>query len=273
MIQDIFPHRLDNSYKDIKAKKGDTVICYEKGRILGRYDEASGRLILPEYDPDSEYVYLFSVDENRWFLDKEPKDAPEGFSYYYIREIRDLNASDQATVFALFTAYHLAGWYLDNRFCGACGHAMTTAHDERALDCPECKKRVYPRINPAVIIGVKNGESILLTKYRSGYAHNALVAGFTEIGETLEETVKREVMEEVGLNVKNIRYYKSQPWGMAADILMGFYCEVSGDDTIKMDENELKYAEWVKRQDIVLQPTDYSLTNEMMRVFKEGREE
>ena len=113
---------------------------------------------------------------------------------------------------------------------------------------------------------------MLITRYRTGFANNALVAGFTEIGETFEETVEREVMEEVGLKVKNIRYYKSQPWGIAADILTGFYCEVDGSDEIKMDENELKYAEWVERDEIVLQPQEYSLTNEMMKRFKDGLE-
>ena len=97
-----------------------------------------------------------------------------------------------------------------------------------------------------------------------------MIAGFTEIGETLEETVRREVMEEAGIRVKNIRYYKSQPWGIANDILTGFYCEVDGDDTIHMDRTELKYAEWVERSEIELQPDDSSLTNEMMKMFKEG---
>ncbi|MBR4484883.1 MAG: NUDIX domain-containing protein, partial [Erysipelotrichaceae bacterium] len=126
--------------------------------------------------------------------------------------------------------------------------------------------------NPAVIIGIKNGDKLLLTKYRSGFSQNALVAGFTEFGETLEETVKREVKEETGLNVKNIRYYKSQPWGIASDILAGYYCEVDGDDRIKMDQHELRYAEWVKREDIILQNKRYSLTNEMMERFKLGIE-
>ena len=122
-----------------------------------------------------------------------------------------------------------------------------------------------------MIVGVIRGESLLLTKYRRGYAHNALVAGFTEIGETLEETVAREVMEETGVKVKNIRYYKSQPWGMAQDILVGFFCEADGDDKIQMDESELRYAQWVKREEIELQPNNLSLTNEMMRVFKDGK--
>ena len=142
---------------------------------------------------------------------------------------------------------------------------------ERAKVCPVCGNRIYPRINPAVIVGVINGSRLLLTKYKTGYGHNALVAGFTEIGETFEETVQREVMEEVGLKVKNIRYYKSQPWGIALDILAGFYCEVDGDDTIRRDDSELKYAEWVEREAIELQPTNDSLTNEMMRMFREGK--
>ena len=98
----------------------------------------------------------------------------------------------------------------------------------------------------------------------------ALIAGFTEIGETLEECVAREVMEETGLKVKNIRYYKSQPWGIVCDLLVGFFCEVDGDDTIKMDESELKVAEWRARADVELQPDQFSLTNEMMTVFKQG---
>jgi len=138
--------------------------------------------------------------------------------------------------------------------------------------CTACGKKVYPRINPAVIIGVTRGDEIIITRYQRPGATNALIAGFTEIGETVEETVKREVMEEVGLKVKNIRYVASQPWGTAADILMGFYCEVDGDGAIRMDENELKYAAWTKREDIVLQPTEYSLTNHLMRLFKEGKE-
>ncbi|MEE3472893.1 MAG: NAD(+) diphosphatase, partial [Butyrivibrio hungatei] len=172
--------------------------------------------------------------------------------------------------FAVFSAYHLWKWYDDNKFCGHCGKTLEHDTVERALFCPGCKSKIYPRINPAVIIGILNGDKILITKYRTGYAHSALVAGFTEFGETLEQTVEREVMEEVGLKVKNIRYYKSQPWALAQDLLAGFFCEVDGDETIRMDEGELKYAEWVSREDVELQPNDYSLTNEMMKLFKTG---
>ncbi len=141
------------------------------------------------------------------------------------------------------------------------------------MKCPKCGYTCYPRIMPAVIVGVLDPatERILVTRYRGGYRHNALIAGFTEIGETMEETVAREVMEECGVKVKNVRYYKSQPWGIANDMLLGYYCELDGNGEITMDENELGFAKWLTRDELELQPDDFSLTNEMMMRFKEGK--
>ena len=121
---------------------------------------------------------------------------------------------------------------------------------------------------------MRDGNRLLETKYvRSrGVPFYALVAGFTEIGETLEQTVEREVMEEVGLRVKNITYYKSQPWGIVDDILAGFYCDVDGDSAITLDRSELREAVWMERDEVVTQPDNFSLTNEMMEVFKAGKD-
>ncbi len=120
---------------------------------------------------------------------------------------------------------------------------------------------------------IHRGKILALYKsYRNRYEGWVLPKGTVEKGETFEQTALREVMEEAGIKVKNIHYYKSQPWGTANDLLLGFYCEVDGDDTITMDRHELKYAEWVQREEIVLQPGNFSLTNEMMRRFKEGYE-
>ncbi len=142
---------------------------------------------------------------------------------------------------------HLSDWYRDTCYCGRCGIKMKQDDKERAMRCPSCDYVAYPRIMPAVIVGVKNKDRILLP-YRTGFAHNALDCWFYRDRRNGEETVKREVMEEAGIRVKNLHYYKSQPWGNRNDILLGFYCEVDGDDTITMDRNELKYAEWVQRE-------------------------
>ena len=246
------PSRLDGEGK-LYVSLRDGVIRFPTGREV----------------PPAGAQYLFSVSETRFFLAPRGTECPlPGFEYRGIRELRD--AGGGAALYAAFTAWHLWRWYADNRRCGRCGGLNAPHEAERALQCTECGHVVYPRINPAVIVGVTRGDCLLITRYRTGYAHNALVAGFAEIGETLEQTVEREVMEETGIRVRNIRYYKSQPWGMAQDLLMGFYCEADGDGEIRMDEKELKYAEWVKREDIVLQPNALSLTNEMMDTFRKA---
>ena len=272
MIQDIFPSKLKNEFIHTSISDGDSLFFFDAdGKVL--LGSSGGTVLFPAGSDreNRETIYLFSLDERKFFLafghDAVQKD---GFRYYGIREVRDYLEGKE--VFAVFTAYHLWKWYSDHVFCGQCAEKLIPDEKDRALRCPACGNVIYPRINPAVIIGVIKGDFLLITRYRTGYSRNALIAGFTEIGETLEETVAREVMEETGIKVRNIRYYKSQPWGMAQDLLVGFYCDADGDDPIKMDEQELKYAAWVPREEIELQPNNLSLTNEMMRMFKEGLE-
>ena len=146
-------------------------------------------------------------------------------------------------------------------------------HDEkeRMMRCPSCGLMEFPKICPAVIIAVTSGNKILMSKYTGReFKKYALLAGFNEVGETIEETVHREVMEEVGLKVKNLRYYKSQPWSMSDTLLMGFFCELDGEAEIKLDQEELALAEWFERDEMPVKDEDCSLTNEMMMAFKRG---
>ena len=137
--------------------------------------------------------------------------------------------------------------------------------------CEKCGNSEYPKIMPAVIVAVTNGDKILLSKYANReYTRYALLAGFTEIGESVEETVRREVMEEVGLHVKNLKYYKSQPWAFSDTLLMGFFAEVEGNDRITLDREELAVAEWFPRQDIPASESDISLTSEMIEYFRKN---
>lgn len=217
--------------------------------------------------------YLFEVGGMACFLlmNEDPAaEAPEipGFSYEKLSVLR--RSRPRPLSFAGETAYQLFCWYRDNRYCGRCGHRMNFGEEERNMVCPVCGNRSYPRIMPAVIVGVTDGERILMTRYRGREYHgHALIAGFCEIGETGEDTVRREVFEEAGVRVKNIRYYKSQPWGFDSDLLLGYYCELDGDDTIRMEEDELSAAEWVRREDIKDRFENMSLTNEMIVRFRE----
>lgn len=277
MIQDIAPHQFFNSYDpDAVPDSGSLVYCFDQGSLLIRRTPEDFFLpTVAELPEDLPLQYLFRIDDVSFFLAKDlPETVPEDYHYEPFTFLRKTAFGSMSRVFAASTALQLSGWYRDNRYCGTCGSRMVHSGRERAMLCPECGRTVYPRIVPAVIVAVLNGDKILLTRYASApgaVTFNALVAGFTEIGETLEETVAREVMEEVGLKVKNIRYYKSQPWAFADDILVGFYCDVDGDDTIHLDTSELKTAVWTRAEDVVLQPNEFSLTNEMMKRFKEGK--
>jgi NAD+ diphosphatase len=172
--------------------------------------------------------------------------------------------------FVGITAHHLYNWYRDNRYCGRCGRLMSHDDKERMLRCDSCGNHIYPKIAPVVIVGVTRGSKLLLTVYANReYKRYALIAGFIEIGESAEEAVHREVMEEVGVKVKNLRYYKSQPWGFSDSLLFGYFCDLDGDPDLSIDEQELAEAVWLERDEIETRPDNVSLTNEMICRFKD----
>ena len=270
MIQDIAPHRFDRSYQIKPAQPGDIALCYRKGEVLLRRDGEN--YALPRFSDGIDTAdsrHLFALDGVDCFLAAVPAAAPEGFefvSYTLIRNVRPMEVA-----FAAITGAQLNRWYNTRQYCGRCGHRMEPSLTERAMVCPDCGLTEYPKICPAVIVAVTDGDKLLLTRYANrpfrGYA---LIAGFVEIGETLEDTVRREVMEEVGVRVKNIRYYKNQPWAFTDTQLVGFYCELDGDPTITLDHNELCEGFWMSREEIPSRENDISLTAEMIERFRKG---
>ncbi|MBR1396562.1 MAG: NAD(+) diphosphatase [Selenomonadaceae bacterium] len=274
MIQDIRPHQLKNEFiVNVKPDLEDFIIYIEDDKFLVGGKE--GAMLFPrfkEFNDDFEHIiYLFSIEEQKFFLITDKiNNTLVDYKFMSLKDIRSQMKAPLTMMFAAYTAWHLALWYRDNQFCGRCGNKTKHSETERAVICNSCGHIIYPKIMPAVIVGVTNGNQLLLTKYaHRNLPYYALIAGFVEIGETVEECVQREVMEEVGLKVKNIRYYKSQPWGVVQDLLMGFFCEVDGDTTIKLERNELKEAVWTAREDIIGQSDDWSLTHNMMMKFKE----
>ena len=263
MIQDIaIP--FDNHYEPHTSGPKDSVICFRDDTVL--LEQRGGEIFFPTAEETGGAgTYLFSLGEQRYFLaDAEPFG---NYAYHAIAVLR--RSAPRETVFAGVTALHLYRWYRDHRFCGRCGSPMRPSTKERAMVC-DCGNTVYPAIAPAVIVGVTDGDKICLTKYNRGYAHWALVAGYTEIGETPEQTVAREVMEETGLRVKNVTYYKSQPWGLSGSLLLGYFCEVEGSSEIKIDHSELKEARWFASDEIDFPDDHFSLTREMIARFRES---
>ena len=276
MIQDIEPYHLDNQYRPVPPDGDSYAMYYEEYAVLARRTENG--IEFPRFrelerlndDVYGDAVYLFSVNEERYYLVREINREPlSEFTMENTEIFR--RALPRHHAFAGITGYQLYNWYRNRRYCGRCGSLMEPSDKERMMHCDACGNMEYPKICPAVIVGVTDGDRLLMSKYAGRtYKNYALIAGFTEIGETVEQTVAREVMEEVGLKVKNIRYYKSQPWAFTDTLLMGFYCELDGSDTIRLDENELAVAEWFKREEIPEPVSQESLTNEMILRFKNG---
>jgi NAD+ diphosphatase len=167
--------------------------------------------------------------------------------------------------------FHLMEWYSQNKYCGKCGSKTIEKTDERAIVCPSCNHTVYPKISPAIIVAIVSDNKILLAN-NANFRINwySLVAGYADIGESLEETVVREVKEEVGLDVTNIRYYKSQPWPFSGSMMIGFFAEADSNQTITIDNKEITEAAWFIRGNLPNHPPSLSIAGEMIEKFERG---
>ena len=278
MIQDIFPHKYDVTYKNIQPSDRDLLLIFSADSILCR--KGKDEVIFPTVRELTSIIpnvkgkarFLFTLDNINYFDLPDFKVEPfDGWSYLPKEKFRGLRPIDKA--FTMVTALQIHRFYSKNTFCGTCGAKMHQSQTERAMICPNCQRIAYPQICPSVIVGITDGDKLLVTRYanrHSKFRLYALVAGYNEVGETLEDTVRREVMEEVGLKVKNIRYFKSQPWSFTDSLLVGFFCDVDGNADITLDTNELSEALWLNRKDIPDESADptVSLTGTMMYHFK-----
>ncbi len=274
MIQEILPHVYKNEYYPYKPEDDSVVLIYQKREIFLKKGE--GMITYPCYKEVKgvAVTYLFEIDGRKYFLaDAAISKQLAGYTWENLSLLRQ--AKPQHLAFAGITGAQLSCWYEMHRFCGGCKTPMQHDKKERMLYCENCHSMEYPKICPAVIVAVidRSGreDKILVSKYANReYQRYALIAGFAEIGESIEDTVRREVMEEVGLRIKNIKYYKSQPWSFTDSLLFGFVVELDGDNTITLEEEELSVAEWKTREELHMDGPEISLTREMMWQFKVG---
>ena len=273
MLQDLYPHMYHNEMSWKAPSPDDIALIFEPDHTV--YCNLSGEtLTLPrmcEIPDGGEAQYAFSIDETAYYLASAHPGETDTFRYAPSSSLRAMTDGTSAALFAAAAGESLYRWYDSQKFCGRCGARMEKSTVERAMVCPHCKNTVYPKICPAVIVAVTRGDQILMTRYQGrDYKGYALIAGFTEIGETAEDTVRREVMEEVGLQVKDLRYYGSQPWGADANLLLGFFARLDGPSAIHLDRQELSQAGWYHRDEIDLPPDGVSLTNHMIQAFRRG---
>lgn len=168
--------------------------------------------------------------------------AAEGMSFCGLRAL--YGAIDEDLFHLAGRAAQIVAWDQTHQYCGRCGEQTISSDKERAKICPTCGFTSYPRISPAVITAVLKGKQLLLAHARHFQGNMySLIAGFVEPGETLEDCVQREIMEEVGIKVKNIRYFGSQQWPFPNSLMIGFIAEYESGE-IAVDGEEITAAGW-----------------------------
>lgn len=195
--------------------------------------------------------------------------APEGWRFGRVRDLY-CRVPDEELALSAY-AVRMIAFDRDTRYCGRCG-SLTRPHPaERAKLCPSCGKVTYPRLSPAIIVLIRQDDRILLARSpRFPDGMFGLVAGFVEPGENLEHALRREVKEETGLVVKNIRYFGSEPWPFPDSLMIGFTAEYAGGELV-IDPREIEAAAWFDREHLPRIPDRISISRALIdRWIEEG---
>jgi NAD+ diphosphatase len=171
----------------------------------------------------------------------------------------------------MIRAFHIAQWRRESQFCGSCGGKNIDSPDEIARLCPVCGRMEFPRITPAVITIILNDEGKILLAHNKKFADGlySLIAGFTEAGENLEAAVAREIREEVGIEIRDIRYALSQPWPFPHSLMMGFTAR-HASGTIQPDGIEIEDARWFGKDDLPRLPGPGSVSRDLINRWLDG---
>lgn len=192
-------------------------------------------------------------------------DEPDGFAFDTLWSF--LGRVDEAVFYLIGRAKQIVDWYKTHQYCGQCGEPTGDAESDRSRKCHSCNQMFYPRLSPSIIVLITRGEEILLAK--SAHARNnfySTLAGFVEPGESLEETVHREVFEEVGLKVKNLKYFNSQSWPFPNSLMLGFHAEYDSGDIVVQDE-EIADARWFHYTEMPNRPAMVSISGWLIDAY------
>ena len=206
---------------------------------------------------EGEPVYLLELPENI----EMPMGAWRGLRQFM------LETDDEALYSFLSYATQIGTWAQQNRFCGSCGSPMQARSGERAMQCPACGTQHYPRLSPSMIVLVSDGDRVLLARaprYTPGVY--SVLSGFVEPGESVEQCVAREVMEEVGVRVKDIKYVGSQSWPFPHSLMLGFHARYDGGE-LRLQPEEIEDAQWFSIYDLPPLPDANSIARYLVDLY------
>lgn len=208
--------------------------------------------------------YLGHRDSGACYVAEIPSDsAPDGGTFYpNVRELYGILPDDELAIAAF--AVRIIDFDRTSRFCGQCGAPTRQSREERAKSCDTCGLVTYPRTSPAVIVLIRRDDKILLARsprFPSGLY--SILAGFVEPGECLEEAIHREVREEAGIEVTNIRYMGSEPWPFPGSLMIGFVADYAGGEIV-IDNNEIISAGWFDQDHLPGLPSPMSISRALI---------
>ncbi len=211
--------------------------------------------------------YLGALDGRACYAAELP-DANQILDGFDLKGLREtFGRLEEELIWIAGRANQLVDWSRNHQFCGQCGQPTEDKSEERAKICPACGLVNYPRLSPAVIVAVVKGDRLLLAsnkRFKSGYY--SVLAGFVEPGETLEECVAREIKEEVGISVKNVRYYGSQPWPFPHSLMVAFLADYAGGE-INADQSEIVDAAWFTADNLPSIPPRITIARHLIDWF------
>jgi NAD+ diphosphatase len=229
--------------------------------LIGRPDDIGATI--------AEGISLGSVSGIPCFAANLPKDAATPANAE-TRELRNLyGVLDQEIFEMALRAYHFAQWNKTYRFCATCSGELEAETNVKAKKCTRCGRFEFPRLSPAIIVLVeRDGAALLGRSPRFAGEFYSVLAGFVEPGESLEGAVHREIMEEVGIRIKNVRYFGSQPWPFPDSLMIGFLAEYESGE-IKVDGEEILEANWYRPEDLPSIPGKISIARQLIDSFVE----
>lgn len=213
--------------------------------------------------------YLGDLDGRPCYSAELPANVqpPQGMKLVDLRQLYGLLDDDYFWIAG--RAVQIVDWDRTHQFCSACATPLATRPHERAKTCPACGHTSYPRLSPAIIVAVTRGNEILLARaHHHPPGRFSVLAGFVEPGETLEECLRREVKEEVGIDVKNVRYFGSQPWPFPNSLMIAFTCQYAGGDLI-LEDHEIAEAGWFTAANLPRIPPSISISRALIDWFVE----
>jgi NAD+ diphosphatase len=248
------------------------IFAFAQDRLLVHLDGQRARVPLEEQPaslglPVVRQQYLGTLGQTHCYSAELAQDAlpPAGMALKGLRQLFGLLPEEYFWVAG--RAVQIVNWDRTHQYCGQCGTPTASRPAERAKECPSCGLLSFPRVSPAIIVLVERGGQLLLARnHRFPPGRYSVIAGFVEPGETLEEAVAREVREEVGLEVNQIRYFASQPWPFPHSLMVGFVAQYAGGE-IRPDPEELADAAWFSPDQLPDLPDGISIARRLIEAF------